>query len=438
MNKKVESKKQPASEQPVEAAPRNEWETEDFLKVQSRLDKAAETLKIEPDMVLPMRSPKRCMSVVVPARMDDGSVRTFAGYRVHHDLAMGPGKGGIAFHKAVNLGEVASIAMLMTWKCALMNLPFGGAHGGICLDPHELSQSELERITRRYTSEILDLIGPDADIPGPDLNTNQQTMAWIMDTYSVNKGYTIPSIVTGKPSSIGGSIGLLPATGFGVACCAKRAAEHLGMHEQSPTVVIQGLGTVGSVVASSLHDAGFTVVAVSDRSGGIYNPKGLSIPKLKEYVEKNHAVRGFSDGENVTNEELLELKCDILAPCAVANVITDKNANNIKCRILVEGANSPTSPEADDIIDSKHILVMPDIVANAAGVTAGYFEWVQGLMRLFWTDEEVFGRLEGLMNRACDQVFQSSEKHKTNLRNGAICLAVERIAEARRLRGLYP
>jgi glutamate dehydrogenase (NAD(P)+) len=439
MKEKIDRKKEAAAPTgATDSEHKNEWETEDFMKVRSRLDNAARLLKLDPNLVEPMRHPKRCLSVVVPIRMDDGSVRAFAGYRVQHDLALGPAKGGIAFHKQVNLGEVASIAMLMTWKCALMNLPFGGAHGGISLDPDELSKGELERITRRYTSEIINLIGPDVDIPGPDLNTNQQTMAWIMDTYSVNKGYTIPSIVTGKPTSIGGSIGLLPATGYGVAFCARRAAEHMGMHDQSPSVVIQGLGTVGSVVARSLHDAGFTVIAVSDRSGGIYNPKGLPIPKLNEHVEQHRSLRGFTEGEQVTNDELLELKCDILAPCAVANVITEKNAPNLKCRILVEGANSPTTPDADVILDARHVLVMPDIVANAAGVTAGYFEWVQGLMRLFWTDQEVFERLETLINKACDSVFHTAEVHKTSMRNAAVAIAVQRIFEARRLRGLYP
>lgn len=434
MAKKVqEPKNAPTAHEMV-----NEWETEDFIMVRSRMDKAAEVLKLDPSAYEPMRHPKRCLNVVVPARMDDGSVRTFAGYRVHHDLAMGPGKGGVAFHTNVNLGEVASIAMLMSWKCALMNLPFGGAHGGINLNPDELSKSELERITRRYTSEIIDMIGPDADIPGPDLNTNQQTMSWIMDTYSVNKGHTIPSVVTGKPQSIGGSLGLVPATGYGVALCAKRAAEHLGMHDQSPTVVVQGLGQVGSVVAHDLHEAGFTVVAVSDRSGGIYNPKGLALPKLQEHVDSGKPVSEYSEGDRVTNEELLELKCDILAPCAVANVISAKNAHNLKCRVLVEGANSPTMSEADDILDSKNVLVMPDMLANASGVTAGYFEWVQGLMRLFWTDQEVFERLQELVNKACDTVFETATKRKVNMRMAAISIAVERIFEARRLRGLYP
>lgn len=438
MSKKVEAKKSQGPSQHDKSGAKNEWETDDFLLVRSRLDKAASLLKMDPNVFEPMRHPKRCLTVVVPARMDDGSVRTFAGYRVHHDLALGPGKGGIAFHNAVNLGEVASIAMLMTWKCALMNLPFGGAHGGICLDPQELTQGELERITRRYTSEIIDIIGPDQDIQGPDLNTNQETMSWIMDTYSVNKGYTIPSVVTGKPISIGGSIGLVPATGYGVAACARIAAEHLQMHGKSPTVVIQGLGSVGSSVANSLHESGFTVVAVSDSTGGVYNPKGLALPKLQEYIEQNKGMRGFPDGEFVSNEDLLELKCDILVPCAVANVITEENAPRLKCRIIVEGANAPISAVADDVLESRGILVMPDIVANAAGVTAGYFEWVQGLMRLFWSDQEVYDRLQVLVEKACHSVIESATKRKVSWRMAAIGLALERVAEARRLRGLYP
>ncbi|HEY9791115.1 MAG TPA: Glu/Leu/Phe/Val dehydrogenase [Candidatus Obscuribacterales bacterium] len=438
MSKKVAQKKSQGSEQQEFPELRNEWETEEFLMVQSRLDKVAKTLKLDPGLIEPMRHPKRCLGVVVPARMDDGSVRTFAGYRVHHDVALGPAKGGIAFHKNVSLGEVASIAMLMSWKCALMNLPFGGAHGGICLDPTELSTDELERITRRYTSEIINMIGPDIDIQGPDLNTNQQTMSWIMDTYSVNIGHTVPSIVTGKPSSIGGSLGLVPATGYGVAFCAQRIAEHLQMHEQSPSVVIQGSGTVGSEVARYLHEAGFTVIAVSDRSGGVYNAQGLAVPKLHTHVQEHRSVSGFADADKITNEELLELKCDILAPCAVANVITEANADKLKCRVLVEGANSPTTPQADEILNSRNVLVMPDIVANAAGVTAGYFEWVQGLMHLFWTDQEVYERLQELVGRACTLVFDKADKLKVDLRTAAVAIAVERISEARRVRGLYP
>lgn len=438
MSKKAAAKKSSGPAQQEFPELRNEWETEDFLNVRSRLDKAAQALKLDQSLIEPMRHPKRCLGVVVPARMDDGSVRTFAGYRVHHDITLGPGKGGIAFHTNVSLGEVASIAMLMSWKCALMNLPFGGAHGGICLDPSELTNGELERITRRYTSEILDMIGPDVDIQGPDLNTNQQTMSWIMDTYSVNIGHTVPSVVTGKPNSIGGSLGLVPATGYGVAYCAHRAAEHLQMHEQSPTVVIQGLGTVGSEVARYLHEAGFTVIGVSDRTGGVYNPKGLAVPQLHTHVQEHRSVSGFRDADKVSNEELLELKCDILVPCAVANVISESNVDKLKCRILVEGANSPTTPGADEVLYQRDVLVMPDIVANAAGVTAGYFEWVQGLMHLFWTDQEVYERLQELVGRACTKVFQRADQLKVDLRTAAVSLAVERIAEARRLRGLYP
>lgn len=416
----------------------NEWETADFKQVQGRLDKAAAILPIDANSIEPMRHPKRCLGVVVPARMDDGSVRTFAGYRVHHDVALGPCKGGIAFHLNVNLGEVAAIAMLMSWKCALMNLPFGGAHGGICLDPTQLSRGELERITRRYTSEILSMIGPDVDIPGPDLNTNQQTMAWMMDTYSVNRGFTIPSIVTGKPTSIGGSLGLVPATGYGVALCAKRAAEHLQMHDQSPTVVVQGFGTVGSTVARSLSDAGFTVVGVSDRTGAIYNQHGLPVPKLQQHIEEHKSLSEFTEAEQISQEDLLELNCDILAPCAVQNAISAENAARLNCRILVEGANNATMGEADEILEGRDILVVPDIVANAGGVTVGYFEWVQGLMRLFWTEEEVYDKLSQLLGKACDRMFQQSHDKNVSLRTAAISLAVERIHEARRLRGLYP
>lgn len=417
---------------------KNEWETNDFIMAQTRLDKAAVLLKLDPDLYAPMRHPKRCLTVTVPVRMDDGTVRSFVGYRVHHDLALGPGKGGIRLHKAVNLGEVAAIAMLMTWKCAIMDLPFGGAHGGVCLDPHQLSSSETERVIRRYTSEIITLIGPNQDVPGPDLHTNQQTMAWVMDTYSVNTGYTVPSIVTGKPKCIGGSLGMLAATGYGVSLCARKAVEKYGLSEKSPRVVIQGLGQVGSVVAESLSKSGFTVVAVSDSNGGVYRKEGLNIEALREHVDKSGALKGYSEGDAVTNEELLELECDILAPCAVANVVTAANAHKLRCKILVEGANSPVTPEADQILNDRKIIVVPDVVANAAGVTAGYFEWVQGLMRLLWTEEEVYERLDKLVSKACVRMFERADETGADLRTAAISLAVERLFEARKMRGLYP
>lgn len=416
----------------------NEWETPDFLMAQQRLMKVARIMKLDDNVVEPLKHPKRSLSVIIPARMDDGTVRTFIGYRVHHDLALGPGKGGVRYHTDVTLGEVTAMAMLMTWKCALMNLPFGGAQGGIKIDPSLHSQSELERITRRYTSEIIDVIGPDQDIAGPDLNTNEQTMAWMMDTYSVNKGYTIPSIVTGKPKSIGGSLSQYEATGYGVAMCTKHIVKHLKLSSKSPTVVVQGLGAVGSEVATILDKAGFTIVGVSDVEGGLYNKDGLNIKKINEYVAKKGSMHGFPDASSVTNEELLELECDILAPCAVANQIHKGNAAKLRCKIVVEGANSPTTPEAEDILESRGITLVPDMLANAAGVTVGYFEWVQGLIRLLWTEAEVYDKLDQLIEKSCERVFESAATHKSTLRTAAMRLALERVMEARRLRGLYP
>jgi glutamate dehydrogenase (NAD(P)+) len=416
----------------------NEWETPDFLMAQQRLMKVARIMKLDDNTVEPLKHPKRSLSVIIPARMDDGTVRTYIGYRVHHDLALGPGKGGVRYHTDVTLGEVTAMAMLMTWKCALMNLPFGGAQGGIKIDPSLHSQSELERITRRYTSEIIDVIGPDQDIAGPDLNTNEQTMAWMMDTYSVNKGYTIPSIVTGKPKSIGGSLSQYEATGYGVAMCTKHIVKHLQLKTKSPTVVVQGLGAVGSEVATILDKAGFTIVGVSDVDGGLYNKDGLNIKKINDYVAKKGSMHGFPDATSVTNEELLELECDILAPCAVANQIHKGNASKLRCKIVVEGANSPTTPEAEDILESRGITLVPDMLANAAGVTVGYFEWVQGLIRLLWTESEVYDKLDQLIEKSCERVFESAATHKSTLRTAAMRLALERVMEARRLRGLYP
>lgn len=416
----------------------NEWETPDFLMAQQRLMKVARIMKLDDNTVEPLKHPKRSLSVIIPARMDDGTVRTYIGYRVHHDLALGPGKGGVRYHTDVTLGEVTAMAMLMTWKCALMNLPFGGAQGGIKIDPSLHSQAELERITRRYTSEIIDVIGPDQDIAGPDLNTNEQTMAWMMDTYSVNKGYTIPSIVTGKPKSIGGSLSQYEATGYGVAMCTKHIVKHLQLKSKSPTVVVQGLGAVGSEVATILDKAGFTIVGVSDVDGGLYNKDGLNIKKVNDYVAKKGSMHGYPEATSVTNEELLELECDILAPCAVANQIHKGNASKLRCKIVVEGANSPTTPEAEDILESRGITLVPDMLANAAGVTVGYFEWVQGLIRLLWTESEVYDKLDQLIEKSCERVFESAATHKSTLRTAAMRLALERVMEARRLRGLYP
>jgi glutamate dehydrogenase (NAD(P)+) len=416
----------------------NEWETPDFLIARQRLERVAEMMKLEPNAVEPLKHPKRSLSVVVPARMDDGSVRTFTAYRVHHDLALGPGKGGLRMHADVTLGEVSAMAMLMTWKCALMNLPFGGAHGGIRCNPHSLSQHELERIVRRYTSEIINMIGPSEDIAGPDLNTNEQTMSWMMDTYSVNVGHTVPSVVTGKPASIGGSLSFLEATGFGVALSIRHVVCHMPNPEDAPKIVVQGFGQVGHYVASALSKEGFRITAVSETSGGLHNDKGIDIQALTEHIRSNGSIQGFKGAEKITNEELLELPCDILAPCAVANVLHAKNAGKVRARFVVEGANAPTTPEADDILESNGITVIPDILANSAGVTVGYFEWVQGLMRLFWTEGEVYKKLTELNDKTAERVYETANKYKCSLRYAAMRIALERIMEARRLRGLYP
>jgi len=415
-----------------------EWENGDFLMAQQRLSKCASLMKLEPNQFEPLMHPKRSLSVVVPARMDDGSVKTFTGYRVHHDLTLGPGKGGLRFHPQVNLGEVSAMAMLMTWKCGLLNLPFGGAHGGIRLNAAELSQSELERITRRYTSEIMDMIGPAEDITGPDLNTNEQTMSWMMDTYSVNVGHTVPSIVTGKPRSIGGSLSLLEATGFGVALAIRNVVCHMPNPDDSPAIVVQGLGSVGMHVANTLSQEGFRITGVSVTSGGLHNAKGINVQLLSEYIKNNGSIIGFKEASAVSNEELLELPCDLLAPCAVANVLTKDNASKIKARFVVEGANAPTTPEADDILEANGVTVVPDILANSAGVTVGYFEWVQGLMRLFWTEAEVHKQLTELFNKTSERVYDTANRQKCSLRYAAMSIALERIMEARRLRGLFP
>jgi glutamate dehydrogenase (NAD(P)+) len=416
----------------------NEWETPDFLMAQQRLSKAAEMMKLEPNSVEPLKHPKRSLSVVVPARMDDGTIQTFTAYRVHHDLALGPGKGGLRYHPDVTLGEVSAMAMLMTWKCALLNLPFGGAHGGIRLDPHQMSSGELERVTRRYTSEIIDMIGPSADIAGPDLNTNEQTMAWIMDTYSVNVGHTVPSVVTGKPRSIGGSLSLLEAVGFGVALSIKHVVCHMPSPDNAPAVVVQGLGQVGHYVANTLAKEGFRVTAVSETSGGLHNEKGINMERLSAHINEHGSIAGLKEADIITNEELLELPCDILAPCAVQNVLHKGNASKVRARFVVEGANAPTTPDADDILESNGITVVPDILANSAGVTVGYFEWVQGLMRLFWTEAEVYKQLTDLNDQTAERVYETANKYKCSLRYAAMRLALERIMEARRLRGLYP
>lgn len=422
---------------PVEI-PGMECETPHFLDAQRQLDEIALEMGLDPELHERLRYPKRALIVTVPVRMDDGTVRTFTGYRVQHDVSLGPGKGGIRFHPEVNLGEVSALAMLMTWKCALMGLPYGGAKGGIRCEPWNLSIGEQERLTRRYTSEIINLIGPDKDIPAPDMYTNEQTMAWIMDTYSINVGHTVPSVVTGKPVSIGGSLGRQEATGRGVAFCVRRACQESGITDKSPTVVVQGFGNVGGVAARQLFDSGFKVVAVSDVHGGIYCADGIDIPRLQAYVSEMGRVEGFSNCKNVSNTEMLTLPCDVLVPAALGNQIHERNMMDIKAKIIVEGANGPVGPEADHYLHEKGVLIVPDILANAGGVTVSYFEWVQGLMHLFWSEDEVNKRLEEIMGRACDQVFAMVKKTGLRPRMAALRLAVSRLAEAKKLRGLYP
>ncbi len=418
--------------------PTMECETPHFLMAQRQLDEIALEMGLNPEIHERLRYPKRALIVTVPVRMDDGTVRSFTGYRVQHDTTLGPAKGGIRFHPEVNLGEVSALAMLMTWKCALMGLPYGGAKGGIRCEPWKLSMSEQERMTRRYTSEIINLLGPDKDIPAPDMYTNEQTMAWIMDTYSINVGHTVPSVVTGKPVSIGGSFGRIEATGRGVAYCARRAVDHLNFPSEAPTVAVQGFGNVGSVAARLLHDSGFKVVAVSDVHGGVYNPKGLDIPRLQAYLSEMGKVPDFPQGEPLTNQELLELDCDILIPAALGNQLHGGNVSKLKCKVIVEGANGPTSPDADQYLHEKGVFIVPDILANAGGVTVSYFEWVQGLIQFFWSEDEVNKRLEELMGKACDQVFAMSERSGLRPRMSALRIGVSRLAEAKRLRGLYP
>ena len=402
------------------------------------LDEAAAALRLDPGIHERLRSPKRALIVSIPTRMDDGRTRVFLGYRVQHNVTLGPGKGGIRYHPDTTLEEVTALAMLMTWKCALMGLPYGGAKGGVRCDPETMSAGELERMTRRYTSEIVLAIGPDRDIPAPDLYTNDQTMAWIMDTYSMQKGGTVPGVVTGKPVLLGGTLGRLEATGRGVAIMAEEACRATGRPLAGAAVAVQGFGNVGGVAARLLHEAGCRLVAVSDVRGGITSGAGLDVARLLEYVRENKYVEGFPGAERITNAELLTCPCDILIPAALQGQITPANAEQIRARIIVEGANGPTLPEADALLARRGIFVVPDILANAGGVTVSYFEWVQDLQMYFWTEEQITQRLRSLMTGAFAEVRGLATARGVDLRRAATMLGVQRVAEAKRLRGLYP
>lgn len=410
-----------------------------FTIAQKQFDQAAKYLTQYPAGLLSMlRAPERELTVNFPVRMSDGEIRVFTGYRVQHSTARGPAKGGIRFHPDVTLDEVRALAMWMAWKTAVVGIPYGGAKGGVVCDPKQMSVQELERLTRRYTAEISIIIGPQSDIPAPDVNTNPQTMAWLMDTYSMGAGYTVPAVVTGKPLELGGSLGRNEATARGCQFTIRRAAKRLGLNLEGATVVVQGYGNAGNIAARLLQEDGAKIIAVSDSRGGIYNPKGFDPMAVLDWKQETGTVLGYTGCDDVTNAELLEIPCDILVPAALERQITAHNAPRIHCKIIGEAANGPTEPEADAIFHDRGICVIPDILANAGGVTVSYFEWVQDLQYFFWSEEDINQKLEQVMNRAFDEVFAAAEKFRVNNRIAAYILAVDRVARAAMLRGIYP
>ncbi|MFI5304697.1 MAG: Glu/Leu/Phe/Val dehydrogenase [Nitrospiria bacterium] len=415
-----------------------EYHSPTYQMAITQFEAAADLLNLDPNIRRRLISPKRALLVSVPIAMDDGHVEVFQGYRVHHDCTLGPSKGGIRYHPDVTMGEVSALAMWMTWKCALVGLPFGGAKGGVCCDPSKLSRKELQKLTRRYTSEILIMIGADIDIPAPDIGTNEQIMAWMMDTYSEIKGYTVPGIVTGKPLSIGGSMGRNAATGQGLVYILVEALKYKKQSLAGKKIVIQGFGNVGSNVAEILFKEGCQIIGVSDAFTGVFNPKGIHIPRLIEHVTINKGVKGFSEGETISNKELFTLKCDVLIPAAISNQITHENAENLQTSIVLEGANGPTTPEADVILKARNIWVIPDILANSGGVTVSYFEWVQGMQNFFWKEREVMEKLKEVMTSAFEHVLQTSLRENVDLRTAALMLGIKRIADAYLARGLFP
>ena len=421
-----------ASSNPVAEAP-NIWAV-----AQAQFDGAAEQLALDPGLRRVLRVPKRELTVNFPVTMDDGHVEVFTGYRVQHNLSRGPAKGGIRYHQDVTLDEVRALAMWMTWKCSVVNIPYGGGKGGVIVDPKKLSQRELEGLTRRYATEISPLIGPDRDIPAPDVNTNAQTMAWIMDTFSMHHGYTIHGVVTGKPIAVGGSLGRNEATARGAVFTLRQAATALNLPLGGARVAIQGYGNAGSIAADLLAAEGSLIIAVSDSSGGIFNVKGLSPARVSAWKREHGTVVGFPTADEVSNQELLELDCEILVPAALENQITDRNAPRIKARIVAEAANGPTTPEADQILYDRGIFVIPDILCNAGGVTVSYFEWVQDMQSFFWTEARINESLREIMDRAFESVYAMSKRHGVHMRTAAYMVAVARVAEATTLRGLYP
>jgi glutamate dehydrogenase (NAD(P)+) len=416
-----------------------ELDTHTYRLAVAQFDQAAEAMRLDDNLRERLKVPQRSLVVSVPVRMDDGRVEVFTGYRVQHDSSRGPSKGGIRYHAEVNLGEVAALAMWMTWKCALVDLPYGGAKGGVRVNPKQLSRAELQRLTRRYASEIFPLIGPEQDIPAPDVGTDAQVMAWIMDTYSQQIGYAAPGVVTGKPLVIGGSLGREEATGRGVAYVTFEALRQLKLDLERATVAIQGFGNVGSHTASILEQCGAKVVAVSDVSGGIYSARGLKIAELLAHYRKNgQSLRDIKMGDAITNEELLELDCTVLVPAALSEQITERNAGRLRCRILAEGANGPTTLEADRILTDKGVFIIPDILANSGGVIVSYFEWVQDVQRFFWKAKDIQDRLQDLITNAFQRTLHFATEKKTTMRMAALMNGIDKVAQAHLLRGLYP
>jgi glutamate dehydrogenase (NAD(P)+) len=409
-----------------------------WAMAQRQLDEVGLLIGLSESLHGYLRQPKRVLEVSIPARMDNGDFRMFTGYRVQHNMARGPGKGGIRFHPDVTLDEVKALAMWMTWKCALVNIPFGGAKGGVICDPKNMSMQELENLTRRFTTEISIIIGPEKDIPAPDVYTTPQIMAWIMDTFSMQHGYSIPGVVTGKPVAIGGSLGRDKATARGCSYIVDEAMEELGKEIAGARVAIQGFGNAGMYAAQLMAERGYTIVAVSDSHGGVANEKGLDVPRLTAHKFETGSVVGFTGGARIDNREVLEFDCDVLVPAALEKVITRENAPRIRAAIVAEAANGPTMPDADDILFDRGIMVLPDILANAGGVTVSYFEWVQDLQANFWEESEINERLKRKMVRAFRETHEQAKRHGVSMRKGAYCVAVSRVAEATKLRGLYP
>jgi glutamate dehydrogenase (NAD(P)+) len=421
----------------VEAPPSHLRENPfDVARHQLRL--VGERFAIDPNIIEVLGRCKRAVEVSVPTRRDDGSTSVFTGYRVIHNIARGPSKGGIRYHPDVTLDEVKALSMWMTWKCALMGVPFGGAKGGVVCNPKRLSRDELERMTRRYTTEILNEIGPERDIPAPDVGTDARVMAWIFDTYSMNKGHSVLGVVTGKPITIGGSLGREEATGRGALYVLREALRQQNRRFDGLTVSVQGFGNVGATLAKLLAAQGAIVVAASDSSGGIYNAKGLDVHAAIAHKQETGTLAGLRGAEAISNDDVVLLDCDVLAPCALEQVITEENADRVRTRIIVEGANGPLTPAADDILEDRGVLILPDVLANAGGVVVSYFEWVQGLQEYFWKEDEVNAKLNDITTRAFNETWETAQRHETTMRLAAYGLAVERVADATTTRGLYP